>query len=91
MSILESIKFPEIILTVKAVDLDPNNFPEEKEKGFGVVKYSLIGGNSNLFTIDADTGAIQVKNTNVTAFQFLKILSHRSHQVFDSTEKNNQY
>lgn len=60
MSVLESVKYPEIILTVKAIDLDSNNTPEEKEKGFGVVKYSLIGGNSNLFVIDTDTGAIQV-------------------------------
>lgn len=62
ISVLESVRFPEKILTVKANDLDANETKEEKQRGFGVVYYNLVGENSNLFVINNKTGEIQVKN-----------------------------
>lgn len=60
ISILETVRFPEKILTVTANDLDAAETKEEIQRGFGVIRYSLVGENSNLFVINNETGVIQV-------------------------------
>lgn len=60
-SVLESARYPVIVTTVKAIDLDAANREEEIARGYGVVTYSLSGGgNAGLFTIDTNKGDIQV-------------------------------
>lgn len=59
MSVLESIKYPEVIVTVKANDADAVLTEEDKVKGYSDICYTLRGGNSDLFTINNVTGAIQ--------------------------------
>lgn len=60
INILESVRYPEKILTVKANDLDASITEEEIKRGYGVIRFSLIGENSNLFIINNKTGEIQV-------------------------------
>lgn len=60
MSILESIKYPEQILTVNAKDTDAVLTDEDKKNGFSDVRYSIKGENSELLSIDSVTGVIQV-------------------------------
>ncbi|GBP73902.1 Cadherin-23 [Eumeta japonica] len=60
ISILESVKYPEQILIVKAKDADAQLTDGDKEKGYADVRYTLKGENSNLFVIDAVTGVLQV-------------------------------
>ncbi|KAI5631942.1 cadherin domain-containing protein [Phthorimaea operculella] len=60
VSVLESAKYPEQILTVKATDVDGVLTEEDKTKGYSDVQYTLRGDNSDLFIIDNVTGVIQV-------------------------------
>nr|XP_032511121.1 cadherin-23 isoform X1 [Danaus plexippus plexippus] len=60
VSILESIKYPEQILTVNAKDTDAVLTDEDKKNGFSDVRYSIKGENSELLSIDSVTGVIQV-------------------------------
>lgn len=62
VSVLESIKYPELILTVKANDADKVLTEEDKINGYSDIRYLLRGENSNLFTIDNITGVIQVSH-----------------------------
>lgn len=63
VSVLESVKYPEQILTVKANDADAVLTEEDKIKGFSDVRYTLRGDNADLFIIDNITGVIQVFTT----------------------------
>lgn len=60
MSVLESIRHPEQILTVQAKDADAVLTEEDKQFGFADVRYTLRGENSDLLRIDNVTGVIQV-------------------------------
>lgn len=60
ISVPESEQPAKVILTVKAVDLDSTNTPEEIKRGYGVVRYHLTGENANMFRIDAVDGNIRV-------------------------------
>ncbi|XP_044726882.1 cadherin-23 [Chrysoperla carnea] len=56
VSVRESSRYPEQILQVAATDLDDPN----DDSGYGTIKYSLSGENSNYFVIDSRTGIIQL-------------------------------
>lgn len=58
-SVLENIKYPQRILTVKATDKDAIRSDSDSDLGFAQVKYSLAGPASGLFTIN-DNGEIQL-------------------------------
>lgn len=58
---LESIKHPELLATVKATDGDAVLTEEDKTKGYSDVRYLLRGENSDLFTINNITGVIKVR------------------------------
>ncbi|XP_068630269.1 cadherin-87A [Battus philenor] len=60
MSVLESVTYPEHLLTVKATDADLVLTDEDRRKGYSEVRYLLKGENSDLFVIDNVTGVIQV-------------------------------
>lgn len=60
MSVLESVKYPEQIATIKATDADAVLIEADKTKGFSDIIYTLRGENSDLFIIDNETGTIQV-------------------------------
>ncbi|PZC83942.1 hypothetical protein B5X24_HaOG206691 [Helicoverpa armigera] len=60
VSVLESVKYPEQIVTVKAHDADAVLTEEDKIKGYSDIRYKLRGENSDLFKINNVTGAIQV-------------------------------
>lgn len=60
ISVLESAKPSKIVLNVKAIDMDSSNTEQEVKRGYGEVRYSLIGENANLFEVDVITGNIQV-------------------------------
>lgn len=60
MSVLESIKDQEQILTVTATDADAVLTDEDKTKGYSELRYTLRGDNSDLFTINNVTGVIKV-------------------------------
>ncbi|XP_026328265.1 cadherin-23 isoform X1 [Hyposmocoma kahamanoa] len=60
VSVLESTKYPEQILTIKANDADAIKTDEDKINGFSDIRYNLRGDNSDLFIIDNVTGVIQV-------------------------------
>lgn len=62
VSVLESVIHPEVIVTVKANDADAVLSEEDQIKGYSEIRYTLRGGNSDLFIINNITGAIQVKN-----------------------------
>lgn len=61
LSILESVKYPEQFLTVKATDADAVLTDEDKVIGYSTVKYSLKGENADLFDLDPDTGVLKVR------------------------------
>ncbi|XP_011505905.1 PREDICTED: cadherin-23 [Ceratosolen solmsi marchali] len=65
ISVLESDKFPKVILTVKAMDLDSANSEIEIKRGYGIIRYSLTGENANLFEIDSITGSIRIANNTI--------------------------
>lgn len=60
MSVLESVKHPEHIVSVKANDADAVLTEQDKLEGYSDIRYALRGENSELFTINNVTGAIQV-------------------------------
>ncbi|XP_045534163.1 cadherin-23 [Papilio machaon] len=60
MSVLESVTYPEQLLTVKANDADLVLTDEDRRQGYSDVRYLLRGDNSDLFVIDNVTGVIQV-------------------------------
>lgn len=62
VSVLESIKDQEQILTVTATDADAVLTDEDKTKGYSELRYTLRGDNSDLFTINNVTGVIKVDN-----------------------------
>ncbi|XP_049865838.1 cadherin-23 [Pectinophora gossypiella] len=60
ISVLESVVYPEQVLTAKATDADGVLTEEDKLKGYSDIRYTLRGDNSDLFIIDNITGVIQV-------------------------------
>ncbi|XP_072941019.1 cadherin-87A [Epargyreus clarus] len=60
VSVLESVKHPETVLTVKATDADAVLTEEDKANGYVDVRYVLRGENAELFSINNVTGVIQV-------------------------------
>lgn len=60
VSILESVKYPGIIVTVTAHDADAILSEEDKLMGYSDIRYTLSGDNSDLFKINNVTGAVQV-------------------------------
>lgn len=58
-SVLENIKHPERILTVRASDRDANRNENDFDLGFSQIRYSLTGPSANLFTIN-DKGEVQL-------------------------------
>ncbi|XP_017888603.1 cadherin-23 [Ceratina calcarata] len=60
ISILESEKPSKIVLSVRATDLDSSNTEEEIKRGYGEVRYSLIGENANMFEIEPTIGNIKI-------------------------------
>lgn len=60
ISVLESEKPSKIVLNVKATDMDSSNTEQEVRRGYGEVRYSLIGENANMFEVEPITGNIQV-------------------------------
>lgn len=60
ISVLESSPASEIVLNVKATDMDSSNTEQEVKRGFGEVRYALTGENDNLFEIDPISGNIRV-------------------------------
>ncbi|XP_039748897.1 cadherin-23 [Pararge aegeria] len=60
VSVLESIRHPEQILTVQAKDGDAILTDEDNSSGFADVRYLLRGENAELLTIDNITGVIQI-------------------------------
>lgn len=69
MSVPESIRYPEQILTVQAKDSDAVLTDEDKENGFAEVRYTLRGENAELLTIDEVTGVIKVRNNLASIFK----------------------
>lgn len=67
---MESVKYPEQILTVKANDADAVLTEDDKINGFSDVRYTLRGDNADLFIIGNDTGVIQVIH-NTSHFKLL--------------------
>lgn len=63
-TVMESAKYPERVLTIKAVDADAQRTKDDKELGFGDVVYSLAGQHADFFTIDPVSGVILVSNEN---------------------------
>lgn len=65
-TILESAKYPDRLISVKATDNDAVLTDEDRTLGFNKVQYSLAGPNSGFFTIDSKTGDIVVgKNSKL--------------------------
>ncbi|XP_053602394.1 cadherin-87A [Plodia interpunctella] len=60
VSVLESIKYPEQIVTVTALDADAVLTDLDRRNGYSDLRYSLRGENSDLFSIDNITGVIIV-------------------------------
>ncbi|XP_052751367.1 cadherin-23 [Galleria mellonella] len=60
VSVLESIKHPEQIVTVKATDADAVLSEDDKLKGYADIRYTIKGENSDLFSIDNVTGVIKI-------------------------------
>lgn len=60
VSVLESIKYPELVATVSAEDKDAILTDIDKNSGYSDVRYGLRGENTELFVIDNITGVIQV-------------------------------
>lgn len=60
VSVLESVKHPEHIVSVKANDADAVLTEQDKLEGYSDIRYALRGENSELFTINNVTGAIQI-------------------------------
>lgn len=60
ITLIENLKYPEKVLTVKAKDADNALTPLDKAIGYNSVSYSLSGPNAASFIIDNKTGAIQI-------------------------------
>ncbi|XP_051155276.1 cadherin-23-like isoform X2 [Leptopilina boulardi] len=60
IAILESATPSKIVLNAKATDMDSSNTEEEKQRGYGEVRYSLTGENANMFEIDSVNGNIRI-------------------------------
>ncbi|XP_012262137.2 cadherin-23 isoform X2 [Athalia rosae] len=60
ISVLESSAPSKIVLNVKATDMDSSNTEQEVKRGFGEIRYSLIGENADLFEIDPISGNILI-------------------------------
>lgn len=79
ISVLESAKPSKIVLIVKATDMDSSNTEQEVRRGYGEVRYSLVGGDSNMFEVEPITGNIQVNQFLLVLSEFLffrEILKH---------------
>lgn len=60
ISVLESAKSSRIVLNVRATDMDSSSTEQEVKRGYGEVRYSLVGENANMFEVEPITGNIQV-------------------------------
>ncbi|XP_045493126.1 cadherin-23 [Colias croceus] len=60
VSVLESILYPEAVVTVKANDKDAVLTKQDELNGYSDVRYMLRGENTELFVINNKTGEIQV-------------------------------
>ncbi|XP_058795727.1 cadherin EGF LAG seven-pass G-type receptor 3 [Phymastichus coffea] len=60
IAVLESDKPSKVVVTVKATDIDSINTEEERNRGYGIVRYSITGENANYFEIDAVNGSIRI-------------------------------
>ncbi|XP_038210910.1 cadherin-23 [Zerene cesonia] len=60
VSVLESILYPETVVTVKANDKDAVLTKQDEQNGYSDVRYMLRGENTELFVINNKTGEIQV-------------------------------
>ena len=72
ISVLESAKPSRIVLNVRATDMDSSSTEQEVKRGYGEVRYSLVGENANMFEVEPITGNIQVN-------EFILILFYRSY------------
>lgn len=59
-TVMESVKYPEKILTVAAMDNDAIITNYDRQIGYNAISFSLSGQNAAFFTIDNKTGVIQV-------------------------------
>ncbi|CAG5042613.1 unnamed protein product [Parnassius apollo] len=89
VSVLESVGYPEQILTVKATDADLVLTDEDKHKGYSEVRYLLKGENSELFVIDNITGIIQVA-PNKTLDRERQSVLRLELEAFDTPEGGSQ-
>lgn len=70
ISVLESAKPSRIVLNVRATDMDSSSTEQEVKRGYGEVRYSLVGENANMFEVEPITG-------NIQASEFIFILFYR--------------
>lgn len=59
-AVLESMKYPEMIVTVHATDNDIIKNDLDRKYGFNQISYSLAGQNNAQFTINNETGEIRI-------------------------------
>jgi hypothetical protein len=59
-TILESAKYPDRLISVRATDNDALLTDEDRSLGFNKILYSLAGPNSKVFNIDSESGDIIV-------------------------------
>lgn len=64
-ALTENTKYPAIALSVHARDADLELTPLDREIGYSRVRYSLSGSNAVYFTVNEETGLIQIA-ANVT-------------------------
>lgn len=60
VTVLESVNYPDTLLTIKATDDDAARSEEDEKLGYNQITYSLAGTNAPLFMINNKTGVIQV-------------------------------
>lgn len=60
VTVLESVRYPEAIITIRATDADAVLTKDDERMGYNQITYSLAGTNAVLFTIDNKTGVISV-------------------------------
>lgn len=63
---LESVTYPDQLLVVHATDADAQLSDVDREKGYSTIRYLLRGENSDLFTMDPESGIMKVNNYCVT-------------------------
>uniref|UniRef100_A0A8W7PY29 Cadherin domain-containing protein n=1 Tax=Anopheles coluzzii TaxID=1518534 RepID=A0A8W7PY29_ANOCL len=65
VTVLESDRYPHVVTTVRATDQDVVRTEKDTLLGYNVIRYSLFGSHSNLFTIDNQTGEIRIASGQV--------------------------